>query len=97
MISRQIDEVRLRVGAYFDEFKKGCLGCLQFRIGQAPAKQLVPQPNPIGVDDIRFTVVGHFLNPAIKAIACNFTTMHAVWLSNCIPMTLQISLSVAFA
>jgi hypothetical protein len=40
----------------------------------------VSQPNPISVDDIGFTIVGDFLNPTFKIIACN-AAMDAVWLS----------------
>ena len=34
-----------------------------------PPKQLVSQPNTIGVDDITFTIVGDFLDLAIEEVS----------------------------
>jgi hypothetical protein len=73
--------MRLCVTAYFDEFNEICLACFELRVIEPSTKQVVPQPNPIGIDDVRFTIVSDFLDSALKAIAGNFTTMDAGGLS----------------
>ena len=34
--------------------------------GQLSSKQLMPKPNPVGVDDITLAIIGNLLNPPLS-------------------------------
>jgi hypothetical protein len=56
--SSQRCQMRFRVAPRLDELAQIRLTRLECDVGQLASKQLVSQPNAIGVDDVTFTVVG---------------------------------------
>jgi len=68
-------QMRLRIAPSFDEFAKILFAELKLDRGQLAPKQLVPQPNAIGVDDIALTVIGDVLNSALSKIFLDFATI----------------------
>jgi hypothetical protein len=63
--SQETNEVRLRVPPRFDEIDKASLAGLEVSVRQAPAKEFVPQPEPIGIDDIALAVFGDLSDAAV--------------------------------
>jgi predicted transcriptional regulator len=63
--SSQLCQMRFRVAPRFDELAQIRFTRLKCNIGQLAPKQLVSQPNAIGVDDISFTIVGDLPDLAI--------------------------------
>ena len=58
LASSQMRQMRLRITPSFDEFAKILFAELKLDRRQPAPKQLMPQPNAIGVDNIALTVVG---------------------------------------
>ena len=73
--------MRLRIAPRLDELAQIRFARLECRIGQLAAKQLVPQPNAIGIDDIALTVVGDVLNSPFPKIFLDFATIDVVGLA----------------
>ena len=54
---------------------------LECLIGQLAPKQLVPEPNAIGIDDITLAVIGDLLNPAFPKVPFDVPTRYTIGLS----------------
>jgi len=50
-------------------------------LSQSAVKQLIPQPDSIGVDNVRLAVVRDLLDPALKEISLDIGTIDAFRLS----------------
>ena len=61
--------MRFRVAPRFDKLAQIRLTRLKRHFAKIASKQLVSQPNAIGVDDITFTVVGDLLDLAIEEVS----------------------------
>jgi hypothetical protein len=72
--------MRFRVAPRFEELAQIRFTRLECNIGQLAPKQLVSQPNAIGVDDITFTIVGDLLDLAIEEVSLDLGAIHAVGL-----------------
>ncbi len=70
--------MRFRVAPHPDELAQIRLACLECIIGQLAPKQLVPQPNAIGVDDISFAIVGDLIDLPIKEVTLDLGSINAV-------------------
>src|SRR5215207_10327774 len=55
---------------------------LEFGLGERAAKELVDQPNPIGVHDSGFAVRGHLANAALLHVASYLPAIHSVRLTH---------------
>jgi hypothetical protein len=73
--------MRFCVAPRFDELAQIRLTRLECNVGQLASKQLVSQPNAMGVDDITFTVVGDHLDLAIEELSLDLAGIHAVGLA----------------
>jgi hypothetical protein len=62
-------QMRFRVAPRLDELVQVRFTFLECDIGQLAPKQLVPQPNAIGVDDISFTIISDLLDLAIEKVS----------------------------
>jgi hypothetical protein len=50
-------------------------------VGYATAEEFVSQPHSVRVDDVRFAIVGNFLDLPIDKIPVDLTAIDATWLS----------------
>jgi hypothetical protein len=69
--------MRLCVASSLDEFAQIRFARLERSIGQLSPKQLVPQPNSIGVDDIGLAVICDLLDPAIEKVLLDLSSINA--------------------
>src|SRR5262245_48445046 len=75
---RQPGQMRLRVTPRLHEFNQVRLTALKFRTGQSPAKQFVPEPEPVRVEYIGFAVLSYLRDVTVTAVFLDFRTGHAV-------------------
>jgi len=70
--------MRFRVTSSLDEFAQIRFARSERNIEQLSQKQLVPQPNAIGVDDIGLAVICDLLDLAIKEVLLDLSSINAV-------------------
>ena len=73
--------MRFRVAPRFDKLAQIRLTGLKRYFAKIASKQLVSQPDAIGVDDITFTIVGNLLDLAIEEVSLDLRPIHAFWLT----------------
>ena len=66
-------KVRLGVSSDLDELRQVRLAFRELTLIEPPAKQLVPQPHPIRIDDVRLAVVGDLSYPSLSEVPLHFT------------------------
>src|SRR5262245_34036448 len=73
--------MRSRSRTRADELGQIPFACFKRRVVQPSAKQLIPQPNAIGVDHVSLTVVRDFLDPPFAKVSFDIRAREAVRLS----------------
>jgi hypothetical protein len=66
--------MRLAIAPRFDEIDQVSLARSKSKVGQAPAKQFVPQEHPICVDHVAFAVFGNLADVAVAVIFLDLST-----------------------
>ncbi len=73
--------MRLRVGLSHEEFAEAVLAGRIIDCVEPAAKQLIAQPNPVGIDDVRLAIIRNLLNPALAKMTVHLTAVDAIRLA----------------
>ena len=65
-------EVRLRITPRLHEIGKVSLARLKFGMGQPSAKQFMPEPHPIGVENVALAVLGNLPDVPVAVVLLDF-------------------------
>jgi len=64
--------MRLRVAPRLHEIGKVSLARLKFGMGQPPTKEFVPEPYPIGVENVALAVLGNLPDVPVAVVLLDF-------------------------